>query len=70
MAQEKRELEERYLAALEMLGERAEKVDEIQADMTEWKALYKTQIAELCQQIEQLKKENAALQQKLSGTKQ
>jgi hypothetical protein len=51
-------------AALEMIGERSERVTEMQTDVEEWKLLYKAQINQLCQQIEQLTQENKALKAK------
>jgi len=62
LSAEKKALEERYLAALEMLGERAERVSEMQLDVGEWKTLYKTQIVDLCQKVEALQTQNQLLQ--------
>lgn len=51
-ASELRALQTRYEAALELLGERTERVDELQQDIVDMKALYKAQITELCAQVE------------------
>jgi chromosome segregation ATPase len=56
-----KELESRYLAALELLGERSEKVVEVTQDLHDWRMLYKQQINTLCLQIEELRKKNDIL---------
>lgn len=62
-----RELETRYLAALELLGEKSERVDELQADLSEYKRLYKGQINALCGQIEDLTRRNRDLEHRLKA---
>jgi hypothetical protein len=46
----------RYHAALEMLGERTEQVEELKADIADVKEMYRNQIVELVQKIDQLSK--------------
>jgi septal ring factor EnvC (AmiA/AmiB activator) len=60
-----KELESRYLAALELLGERSEKVVEVTQDLHDWRMLYKQQINTLCLQIEELRKRNDILTMQL-----
>lgn len=55
-ASELRELQTRYDAALELLGERTERVEELHQDIADMKALYKAQITELCAQLEALQR--------------
>ncbi|KAI8069414.1 TATA element modulatory factor 1 TATA binding-domain-containing protein [Gongronella butleri] len=54
------DLEHRHQAALELLGERTEQVEELKADIADVKDLYRTQVVELVQKIDQLTKANAA----------
>ncbi|KAJ2963176.1 hypothetical protein NQZ79_g1836 [Umbelopsis isabellina] len=49
-------LNQRYHAALEMLGERTEQVEELKADIADVKEMYRNQIVELVQKIDQLSK--------------
>lgn len=60
-----KELESRYLTALELLGEQSEKVEEVTQDLHDWRTLYKQQINSLCLQIEDLRMKNDALTQQL-----
>ncbi|KAG0363730.1 hypothetical protein BC939DRAFT_226862 [Gamsiella multidivaricata] len=52
-------LQERYKAALEMLGERTEEVQELRADIVDVKEAYRDQINELLGQLEQSRQINA-----------
>jgi len=47
----------RYNTALELLGEKEEQVEEIRADLTDMKSLYRQQVSELLESNEKLKKE-------------
>ncbi|KAL0075107.1 TATA element modulatory factor 1 TATA binding-domain-containing protein [Phycomyces blakesleeanus] len=49
-------LHERYQASLEMLGERTEQVQELKADIADVKEMYRSQIIEMVQKIDQLSK--------------
>ncbi|KAI9028864.1 TATA element modulatory factor 1 TATA binding-domain-containing protein [Phycomyces nitens] len=49
-------LHERYQASLEMLGERTEQVQELKADIADVKEMYRSQIIEMVQKIDQLQK--------------
>lgn len=60
-----KDLETRYLAALEMLGEKSERVEEMSGDLSEFKRLYKQQINALCGQIEDLTRRNRELESRL-----
>jgi chromosome segregation ATPase len=62
-----KDLETRYLAALEMLGEKSERVEEISGDLSEFKRLYKQQINTLCGQIEELTRRNRELENRLKA---
>jgi len=62
---ENKVLKERFLASLELLGERAERASELTNDINDFKQLYKQQINLLCGQIEVLTKENLELRKKL-----
>ncbi|CAO3696573.1 unnamed protein product [Umbelopsis ramanniana] len=53
---EHEELNQRYHAALEMLGERTEQVEELRADISDVKEMYRSQIVELVQKIDLLSK--------------
>ncbi|KAI8142119.1 TATA element modulatory factor 1 TATA binding protein [Fennellomyces sp. T-0311] len=44
---ELRDLNERYHASLELLGERTEQVEELKADIADVKEMYRNQIVEL-----------------------
>jgi len=57
-------LKSRYVALLELLGERSEKATELTNDIDDMKQLYKQQINMLCTQIEGLTKENQDLKKK------
>jgi len=48
-------LQQRYDTLLELMGEKEEQVEELKADITDMKSLYKVQISELLEQIEHLK---------------
>ncbi|KAF7722332.1 hypothetical protein EC973_003422 [Apophysomyces ossiformis] len=48
------ELNARYQASLELLGERTEQVEELKADVNDVKEMYRNQIVELVQKIDQL----------------
>jgi hypothetical protein len=48
---EYRQLEQRYTAAVELLGERDEQLEEMAADLTDVKQLYKQQIEALVAQL-------------------
>jgi len=50
------ELNQRYLMALELMGEKAEMVEELQADLADMKELYRNQISDLLLKIEVLNK--------------
>ncbi|KAI9303172.1 hypothetical protein BJ944DRAFT_241684 [Cunninghamella echinulata] len=50
------ELNQRYQASLELLGERTEQVEELKADIADVKDMYRTQVVELVQKIDQLSK--------------
>ncbi|KAG0198784.1 TATA element modulatory factor 1 [Mortierella sp. GBA30] len=52
-------LRERHRAALEMLGERTEEVQELKADLSDVKEAYRDQINELLAQLENLRRTNA-----------
>ncbi len=49
------DLTKRYHTLLELMGEKEEQVEELKADIIDVKALYRTQISELVEQIEKLK---------------
>lgn len=63
-----KDLETRYLAALEMLGEKSERVEEMSGDLSEFKRLYKQQINALCAQLEDLTRVNRELEARLAAT--
>ncbi|KAG2193668.1 hypothetical protein INT47_002310 [Mucor saturninus] len=50
------QLNQRYHTLLELLGERTEEVEELKADLIDVKEMYKTQILDLVQKIDQLSK--------------
>ncbi|CAO3573416.1 unnamed protein product [Mortierella alpina] len=52
-------LRERHRAALEMLGERTEEVQELKADLSDVKEAYRDQINDLLAQLERLRRTNA-----------
>ncbi|KAF9281149.1 TATA element modulatory factor 1 [Mortierella alpina] len=52
-------LKERHRAALEMLGERTEEVQELKADLSDVKEAYRDQINDLLAQLEVLRRTNA-----------
>ncbi|KAF9951586.1 TATA element modulatory factor 1, partial [Mortierella alpina] len=52
-------LRERHRAALEMLGERTEEVQELKADLSDVKEAYRDQINDLLAQLEKLRRTNA-----------
>lgn len=52
LEQELHLLQERHKAALEMLGERTEEVQELRADIVDVKEAYRDQISELLSQLE------------------
>src|SRR5690348_7965519 len=52
-------LKDRHRAALEMLGEKTEEVQELRADILDVKEAYRDQINELLAQLEKLRKANA-----------
>ncbi|KAI8822634.1 TATA element modulatory factor 1 TATA binding-domain-containing protein [Fimicolochytrium jonesii] len=54
--QEKEELNRRYLAALELLGEKTELVEELRADINDMKSIFRQQITELTVEMEAMKK--------------
>ncbi len=62
-----KDLETRYLAALEMLGEKSERVEEMSGDLSEFKRLYKQQINALCGQVEELTRRNRELENRLKA---
>lgn len=49
-------LNQRYQTLLELLGERTEEVEELKADLVDVKEMYKSQILDLVQKIDQLSK--------------
>ncbi|KAI8976998.1 TATA element modulatory factor 1 TATA binding-domain-containing protein, partial [Mycotypha africana] len=51
---EYKDLHARYQTSLELLGERTEEVQELKADLQDVKEMYKSQIVELVQKIDQL----------------
>jgi len=62
-----KDLETRYLAALELLGEKSEHVEEMSGDLNEFKRLYKQQINALCGQVEDLTRRNRELENRLKS---
>ncbi|KAG0085580.1 hypothetical protein BGZ93_010957 [Podila epicladia] len=56
LEQELHLLQERHKAALEMLGERTEEVQELRADIVDVKEAYRDQISELLSQLEKAKR--------------
>lgn len=56
LQQEHDQLNARYQTLLELLGERTEEVQELKADLADVKDMYRTQIVELVQKIDQLSK--------------
>jgi chromosome segregation ATPase len=48
---EYRELQQRYSAAVELVGERDEQVEELKADLGDVKRLYRDQIEFMCEQL-------------------
>ncbi|ORE10751.1 hypothetical protein BCV72DRAFT_199061, partial [Rhizopus microsporus var. microsporus] len=56
LQQEHDQLNQRYQTLLELLGERTEEVQELKADLIDIKEMYRTQIVELVQKIDQLSK--------------
>jgi hypothetical protein len=44
------------MACVELLGEKEEKINELQADIGEMKIVYQTQVQELCAKINALSK--------------
>ncbi|ORZ09254.1 TATA element modulatory factor 1 TATA binding-domain-containing protein [Absidia repens] len=48
------DINRRYQASLELLGERTEQVEELRADIADVKDMYRTQIVEMVQKIDQL----------------
>jgi predicted RNase H-like nuclease (RuvC/YqgF family) len=57
LEQELEQLNARYQTLLELLGERTEEVEELKADLQDVKEMYKSQIIDLVQKIDQLKKQ-------------
>ena len=49
------ELEQKYLMSLEVLGEKTERVEELQQDIREMKEVYKAQVQELIDEVNALK---------------
>lgn len=49
------DLKKRYNAALELIGEKEEQLEDLKADIEDLKILYKTQISELLLKIESKK---------------
>ncbi len=47
------DLQARYSAALEMLGEKTEQVSELQADIADMKQVYRDQVQELVQLLDE-----------------
>ncbi|KAI9486009.1 MAG: TATA element modulatory factor 1 TATA binding-domain-containing protein, partial [Benjaminiella poitrasii] len=54
LEQQYQQLNKRYQTLLELLGERTEEVEELKADLQDVKDMYKSQIVELVQKIDQL----------------
>lgn len=50
------DLNQRHITALEMMGEKAEMVEELQADLADMKELYRNQISDLLMKIEILER--------------
>ncbi|KAI8054963.1 TATA element modulatory factor 1 TATA binding-domain-containing protein, partial [Gilbertella persicaria] len=50
------QLDSRYQTLLELLGERTEQVEELKADLQDVKEMYKSQIIDLVQKLDQLRK--------------
>ncbi|KAJ3036630.1 hypothetical protein HDV00_002526 [Rhizophlyctis rosea] len=50
------DLERRYNAALELLGEKTEQVEELQADINDMKQAFRAQVQELLAEVDELKK--------------
>jgi ATP-dependent Zn protease len=44
-------LNQRYNACLELLGEQAEKVEELKMDILEMRTVYQAQVQELCAKV-------------------
>lgn len=59
MEQELSLLQQRHKAALEMLGEKTEEVQELRADLLDVKEAYRDQIGDLLGQLESLRRANA-----------
>jgi chromosome segregation ATPase len=53
-------LKDRHRAALEMLGEKTEEVQELRADIVDVKEAYRDQINDLLSQLEKLRRANNA----------
>ena len=49
--EELKALQTKHATALELLGERNERVDELEQDLTEARTIYRSQILMLCPQI-------------------
>ncbi|KND02786.1 uncharacterized protein SPPG_01868 [Spizellomyces punctatus DAOM BR117] len=56
LAKEKEDLNTRYLAALELLGEKTERVEELQADILDMKELFKQQVTDLVAELDELRR--------------
>jgi hypothetical protein len=46
----------RYTTALDLLGEKEEQIEEFKNDVTDLKTMYKTQLSDLLEQIDRLKR--------------
>ncbi len=51
-----KEMTQRYNTALQLIGEKEEQLEELRADIQDVKSLYKSQISDLLEKIEQLSK--------------
>eukprot|EP01120_Amphizonella_sp_Union-15-10_P014006 TRINITY_DN6634_c0_g1_i1.p1 TRINITY_DN6634_c0_g1~~TRINITY_DN6634_c0_g1_i1.p1 ORF type:complete len:333 (+),score=87.82 TRINITY_DN6634_c0_g1_i1:184-1182(+) len=60
-----KQLESRYSACLELLGEKTEKIEELSHDIEDWKVLYKQQVSQLIDTVEKLEKEKKSFQHKI-----
>ncbi|OAD01912.1 hypothetical protein MUCCIDRAFT_40287 [Mucor lusitanicus CBS 277.49] len=54
LEEQHQQLNDRYQTLLELLGEKAEQVEELKADLQDVKEMYKSQIIDLVQKIDHL----------------
>ncbi|KAJ3009444.1 hypothetical protein HKX48_007932, partial [Thoreauomyces humboldtii] len=53
---EREDLSTRHAAALELLGERTERVEELQADIADMKVIFKQQLTELMVELDEVRR--------------